>query len=226
LRTPNGNQLVVPPHQPGTTVGDLSITVLLDSKNTNGVFWRTSTLTDANGNPIPTKFFAGTFVAKAHSPLTYTFTNGGTEDILVDSILLGSSPSLIDAQTFSPSVLANVHTFPQGLTLAPGDSILINVPFDLPVGEFLVADILGTGDPGTSDPIALQFIDQHQSVPEPGTLASIVCYRGGRDCPLRTTTNVEIACQTKFLPRASPPGRNRLFAHALKFFTYIRPARA
>jgi hypothetical protein len=173
LKMPNGDQLVVPPHQPGTSIGDLSISVLLDSKNTNGVFWRTSTLTDANGNPIPTKFFAGSFVVAAHSPLAYTFTNGGTEDILVNSVLLGISPSLIDTQTFSPSMLEDAQTFPQGLTLAPGDSIPITVPFDLSPGEFLIADVIGTGDPGTSDAIALQFIDQHESVPEPSTLALV-----------------------------------------------------
>jgi hypothetical protein len=171
LKTPDGNQFVVPPHQPGTSIGDLSISVLLDSKNTNGVFWRTSTLTDANGNPIPTKFFAGSFVVTAQSPLTYTFTNSGTQDILVDSIVLGSSLSLIDAQTFSPSMLVNAQTFSEGLTLAPGDSIPLVVPFDLSAGGFLIADVLATGDPGTTDPVALQFIDQHQSTPEPGTLA-------------------------------------------------------
>lgn len=68
-------------------------------------------------------------------------------------------------------MLANAQTFPEGLTLAPGDSIPISVPFDLSPGEFLVADVVGTGDPGTNDPIALQFIDQHESVPETGTLA-------------------------------------------------------
>lgn len=171
LKTPGGVPFVVPPHQPGAATGDLNISVLLDSKNTNGVFWRTSTLTDANGNPIPTKFFSGTFVVTAQSPLTYTFTNGGSADLLVDSIVLGSSLSLIDAQAFSPSMLAHAQTFPQGVTLAPGDSIPITVPFELAAGGFLVADVLATGDPGTADPIALQFIDQHQSTPEPGTLA-------------------------------------------------------
>jgi hypothetical protein len=170
LRNPDGSQLVVPPHQSGTTVGDLSISVLLDSKNTNGVFWRTSTLTDANGNPIPTKFFGGSFMVTAQSALTYTFTNDSTDSILVNSITLGTSPSLIDAQTFSSTTLGNVQVFPEGLTLAPGGSLPIPVPTDLPGGTFLVADVLATGDPGTSDPVALRFVNQHESVPEPGTL--------------------------------------------------------
>jgi hypothetical protein len=57
LKHSSGAQIVVPPRQPGKSVGNLDVSVALESKSAKGVSWRTSTLTEANGNPIATRVF-------------------------------------------------------------------------------------------------------------------------------------------------------------------------
>jgi hypothetical protein len=164
--------------------GVLQVSALVDSRRENGLKWlRSLTLTGPGQVPLDTLKYAGGFTARSESPLTYTFSNDGDTLQRIERIALGRSPSLIDPQNFSLSVLDDLtflNNSGQGWSLAPDDEISFTVPFDVPNGSFLVADIVGTGLPpaGTStansNGVSLHYVQQHEAVPEPSSLALLL----------------------------------------------------
>jgi hypothetical protein len=150
----------------------LDISVLVDSKNMNGIDWlRTMSLTDDRGNTIPTQRGLLGFVAKSDSPLTYTVSNNGLDLMHIDQIILALSNSFITDNSLATA--DNLTTFTNGglgWDLSPDMATSLFVPFAVPDGSFLVADIMGTVAPGTVNSLVMHEFTQHQA-PVPGPIA-------------------------------------------------------
>ena len=150
----------------------LDISVLVDSKNINGLSWlRTMSLTDDRGNTIPTQQGLVGFVAKSDSPLTYTFSNDGLDLMHIDQITLAHSNTFITDNSLGAADNLNIFTNGGlGWDLSPDMATSLVVPFGVPVGSFLVADIMGTVAPGTINSLAMHEFTQHEA-PVPGPIA-------------------------------------------------------
>ncbi|MBD2253356.1 PEP-CTERM sorting domain-containing protein [Nostoc parmelioides FACHB-3921] len=63
----------------------------------------------------------------------------------------------------------------RGWSVLPDEQIELDVPFSLSDGEFLVANVVGTLDPGQTNSFSVNFLQQHQeSVPEPSSILSLL----------------------------------------------------
>lgn len=161
--------------QPGFLLppkGQLDISVVVDSKKTNGAkFLRSITLTDDNSDPIKTQVGIGGFVAARNSPLTYTFSNDGSDLLHVAQITLGLSDAFIADNSLGAADLLQTFTNGgNGWDLLPDMTIPLVVPFAVPNGSFLVADVIGISAPNTPDTLDVHFFQEHQEVPEPSSM--------------------------------------------------------
>jgi hypothetical protein len=149
--------------------GILDISVVVDSKNTNGLSWlKTMTLTDDRGNKIPTQPGLGGFAAKSNSPLAYTFSNDGSDLMHIDQITLAHSNNFITDNSLGSA--DNLNLFSNGglgWDLSPDMQISLGVPFEVSAGSFLVADIIGTVAPGTVNSLQMHEFTEHEAVPGP-----------------------------------------------------------
>jgi len=147
------------------------------SQKTNGMKWgKTLTLTDDNGDPIKTQRFSGGFHVEQGGSTQYTFSNDGTDALFIRQFSFGRSSVLLE--TFSPSSVFGLMTFDNGglgWMLGVDEELSFHLPFDLNPGEFLVADVVGTGAPGTPEALDVEYVQDHQTVtPEPSTFVLAV----------------------------------------------------
>ena len=168
------------------------IDILFDSKRNNAVKWlRNVYLTGPQGVQLPTRSGLGGFVVQPKSnpnplppfalsstPLSYTFTNDGNTELLINSIILGRSPNLIESSNFTTSLLEDINIFDNGgmgWSVLPDEQIELDVPFSLSGGEFLVANVVGTADPGQTNSFPVNFVQQHEEpIPEPTSTLSLL----------------------------------------------------
>nr|WP_199326223.1 PEP-CTERM sorting domain-containing protein [Nostoc parmelioides] len=181
-----GDRTTIPVNKP------VVIDILFDSKKKNAVKWlRDVYLTGPLGVRLPTRNGLAGFVvqpernpnplsplALSSTPLSYTFTNDGNRELFINSILLGRSPNLIERSNFTTSLLEDINIFDnggRGWSVLPDEQIELDVPFSLSDGEFLVANVVGTLDPGQTNSFSVNFLQQHQeSVPEPSSILSLL----------------------------------------------------
>jgi hypothetical protein len=164
--------------------GILEISVIVDSEKKNAIHWlENMKLTDDSGDPVRTQAGLGGFIISKGgsksadavsreniSPVTYTFLNDGSDLLHVDQIKLGLSNVFITDNSLETATDISAFTNGgSGWDVLPGMSIPLSVPFDIPSGDYLAAEILGTAAPGTTDAMAVDYFQEHQSVPETST---------------------------------------------------------
>ncbi|MBC1259210.1 PEP-CTERM sorting domain-containing protein (plasmid) [Trichormus variabilis V5] len=108
---------------------------------------------------------------------TYTFSNDGNVNLFIDKITLGLSPNLIEPELFSQSILSEINVFNNndlGWSLQPGETVTIDLPFDIPGASYLIANIEGIGNPGDNE-FPVNFLQQHEEpIPEPSSLLGLL----------------------------------------------------
>jgi len=148
--------------------GVLKLSGLIESKKKNALKWMKEKmkLTGPNQEELPTLFYGGSIRVGTESPLKYTFGNNSNVTLHVERIALGCYPTLVNVEDgYSIGILDSLHIFSNGgagWTLSEGEEIAIDVPFNLPIGSYLVADIIGLGDPGKQDELPVHFVQQHE----------------------------------------------------------------
>lgn len=148
--------------------GTLELSGLVESKKKNALKWNRDAmkLTGPNQEELPTLFYNGKIEVKENSPLSYTFGNDSNVSLFVEQIALGVSDTLMDVEAgYSLGLLGDLTIFNNGGTgwmLAQDAEVSLTLPFELPTGDLLVADIVGVGDPGGSDELPIHFIQQHE----------------------------------------------------------------
>jgi hypothetical protein len=176
---PAGEFVSIPPNKP------VVIDILVNSKKKNAIKWLEDIyLTGPQGVKLKTRTALAGFIvqpepqsnltplALSSSPLSFTFTNDGNTELSISSITLGRSPNLIESSDFMTSLLDD-YIFDNGgigWSVLPDEQIELDVPFSLRGGEYLVANVLGTADPEGTDPFPVNFLLQHEEVPEPLTI--------------------------------------------------------